>query len=130
MCIRDSSWQAAGNGTNYGGWGLSLTARTMARFGELYRNRGVWDGKQVVPAAWADTATTAHCTTPWNGDYGYLFWLPKIPGFFGTRGAYGQNIYVSRALEVVVVFTSDLPVGSADTTLDGLMRERIAPAIK
>jgi CubicO group peptidase (beta-lactamase class C family) len=128
--VTDYSWQAAGNGTNHGGWGLSLTPRTMARFGELYRNRGVWNGKQVVPAAWADTATTSHCTTPWNGDYGYLFWLPKVSGFFGTRGAYGQNIYVNRALEVVVVFTSDLPVGSADVTLDRLMRTRIAPAIK
>jgi CubicO group peptidase (beta-lactamase class C family) len=127
--VTDFAWQAAGNGTNYGGWGLSLTPRTMARFGELYRNRGVWNGKQVVPAAWADTATAVHSSTPWNGDYGYLFWLPNVPGYFGTRGAYGQNIYVNRSLEVVVVFTADLPVGSADATLDSLMRRRIAPAI-
>jgi len=128
--VTNVAWQAAGNGTNFGGWGLSLTPRAMARFGELYRNNGVWQGKQVVPASWATTATTAHCSTPWNGDYGYLFWIPAITGFFGTRGAYGQNIYVNRALELVVVFTSDLPVSSADMTLDSLVSQYLLPAMK
>jgi CubicO group peptidase (beta-lactamase class C family) len=128
--VSNVGWQAAGNGTNYGGWGLSLTPRDMARFGELYRNRGAWKGNQVVPTSWADIATSSHCSTPWNGDYGYLFWIPKIAGFFGTRGAYGQNIYVNRTLELVVVFTSDLPVESADMTLDKLLSAQVVPAIK
>ncbi len=84
----------------------------------------------MVPESWADIATSVHCSTPWNGAYGYLFWIPNIPGFFGTRGAYGQNIYVNRTLELVVVFTSDLPIGSADMILDSLMDEKVVPAIK
>jgi len=123
-------WEAAGNGTNHGGWGLALTPREMARFGELYRNHGLWNGQQIVPADWANTATSSHCQTPWNGDYGYHFWIPNLPGFFGTRGAYGQNIYVSRERGLVVVFTADLPIESADQLLDSLMRDLVIPAVK
>jgi len=126
----DVFWAAASNGTNHGGWGLSLKPRQMARFGELYRNRGMWNGKQVVPAEWTDVATSVHCDTPWNGQYGYHFWIPRIPGFFATRGAYGQNIYINRELELVVVFTADLPINNADVTLDDLMRELILPGVK
>ena len=122
-------WQASANGTNHGGWGIELTSREMARFGELYRNRGLWNGRQIVPADWTDVATSAKCTTPWNGQYGYHFWIPDLPGFFGTRGAYGRNIYVSRELGLVVVLTSDLPTGSADVVLDGLMRTFVIPAV-
>ena len=85
---------------------------------------------QVVPAEWTDVATTAHGTTPWNAQYGYQFWIPDLPGIWGTRGAYGQNVYVSRGLGLVVAFTSDLPGGSADATLDGLVRDFILPAVK
>jgi CubicO group peptidase (beta-lactamase class C family) len=128
--IPDVTWLAAPNGTNHGGWGLSLEPRQMARFGELYRNRGVWNGEQVVPAEWTDTATAVRCDTPWNGEYGYHFWIPRIAGFFGTRGAYGQTIYVNRELELVVVFTADLPNNSADRILDDLVRDFVVPAVK
>ncbi|HKO52458.1 MAG TPA: serine hydrolase [Polyangiaceae bacterium] len=128
--IPDVSWLASSNGTNHGGWGLSLQPRQMARFGELYRNRGLWKGEQVVPAGWTDVATTAHCETPWNGQYGYHFWVPKpLPGFFATRGAYGQNIYVNRALELVIVFTADLPINNADVTLENLIRDHVVPGV-
>jgi CubicO group peptidase (beta-lactamase class C family) len=123
-------WEASSNGTNHGGWGLALTPRELARFGELYRNRGLWKGRQIVPAEWTDVATSPKCQTPWNGQYGYHFWIPNLPGFFGTRGAYGQNIYVSRELGLVVVFTSDLPVSTADGVLDSLMRTSVIPAVK
>jgi len=127
--IPDVTWQAAPNGTHHGGWGLALEPRQMARFGELYRNRGVWNGEQVVPAAWTDVVTSVHCDTPWNGQYGYHFWVPRVPGFFATRGAYGQNIYVNRELELVVVFTADLPINNADVILDDLMRDWVVPGV-
>jgi CubicO group peptidase (beta-lactamase class C family) len=128
--LKDVVWQAASNGTNYGGWGLQLTAREMTRFGELYRNRGLWNGEQIVPAEWTDVATTSKCQTPWSGQYGYLFWIPNVPGVFGTRGAFGQNIYVSRALGLVVAFTADLPMNSADSELDIIVRDMVIPAAK
>jgi CubicO group peptidase (beta-lactamase class C family) len=127
--IENVVWQASANGTNHGGWGIELSSREMARFGELYRNRGLWNSHQIVPADWTDVATSPKCTTPWNGQYGYHFWIPNLPGFFGTRGAYGRNIYVNRELDLVVVLTSDLPTGSADAVLEGLIRTFVIPAV-
>ncbi len=49
--IVNPPWAAGASGTNHGGFGLQLTAREMARFGELFRNRGLWGGQQVVPAS-------------------------------------------------------------------------------
>jgi CubicO group peptidase (beta-lactamase class C family) len=128
--ITNVTWEASANGINHGGYGLSLTPREMARFGELMRNRGQWGGRQVVSSSYVETATSVHCATYWSGSYGYLFWIPGLPGFFGTRGAYGQNIYVNRDLGVVVAVTSDLPVEEADSRLDGLMGDYIIPALK
>ncbi len=128
--LENVEWEAAANGTNHGGYGLYFSGRERARFGELYRNRGMWAGVQVVPAEWTDAATVARCTTPAKGQYGYHFWVPNLPSVFGTRGAYGQYLYVSRDLGLVVAFTAYLPVSSAGDRLDGLMREYILPAVK
>jgi CubicO group peptidase (beta-lactamase class C family) len=103
----------------------------MARFAELYRLGGKWKGRQIVPAEWVAASTSAHAATPWNGQYGYQWWLPKrTPGCFGTRGAYGQDTYVCPSLGLVVAFTSDMPVSSADANLDGLMADFILPAVQ
>jgi CubicO group peptidase (beta-lactamase class C family) len=128
--LSDVPWQAPANGTNFGGWGIALTPREMARFGELYRNQGLWDGEQIVPADWTDTATTPRCETPWNAQYGYYFWIPKLSGFFATSGLYGQNIYVNRELGLVAVFTADLSVTGANSFLESLMRDFVIPAMK
>ncbi len=127
--ISDVVWEASGNGTHHGGWGIQLTPREMARFGELYRNRGVWEGKQIVPAEWTDSATVARCRTTHNGSYGYHFWIPELPGFFGTRGAFGRNIYISRELGLVVVLTANLPIPVANDILDRLVRNFVVPAV-
>jgi CubicO group peptidase (beta-lactamase class C family) len=129
--IADPPWAAGKDGIPYGGWGLELTPREMARFGELYRLGGKWKGRQVVPAEWVGESTKAHSETPWNGQYGFQWWLPKLlPDCFATHGAYGQNIYVCPKLGLVVAFTSDMPVAQADFNLDALMAESILPAVK
>jgi CubicO group peptidase (beta-lactamase class C family) len=130
--VDSPAWEAAENGTQYGGWGLSLTPREMARFGELYRNQGEWLGEPVVPAAWTDSSTEPRCTTPWGGQYGYHFWVPDMAdgsSFFSTLGAFGQLIYVSRELELVVVFTANIPSEVADSTLRALITDYVVPAI-
>jgi CubicO group peptidase (beta-lactamase class C family) len=129
--IADPPWAAGKDGIQHGGWGLELTTREMARFGELYRLEGKWNGRQVVPAEWVAESTKAHSETPWNGQYGYQWWLPKrLPECFATRGAYGQDTYVCPKLGLVVAFTSDMKISAADANLDGLMAEIILPAVK
>jgi len=90
--IDSPPWDAGRNGTSFGGFGLSLTAREMARFGELFRNAGAWQGQPVVPSAWTDESTMPRCPTAWGGQYGYLWWVPSLPGFFNALGSFGQMI--------------------------------------
>ena len=126
--ISDPPWIAGQNGTNHGGWGLSLTTREMARFGELFRNDGRWQSQSVVPAAWTDTSTTPRCPTSWGGEYAYHWWVPPLPGFFNTLGAFGQVIYVSRERGLVVVFTANLPNEMANSIFQQIIRDYVVPA--
>jgi CubicO group peptidase (beta-lactamase class C family) len=121
-------WDAGQNGTNFGAFGLSLTAREMARFGELFRNSGTWQGKTVIPSAWTDESTTARCSTAWGGQYGYLWWVPGIPGFFNALGSFGQMIYVSRERGLVIVFTAYMQNDVAKNNLEQLVRDYVVPA--
>jgi CubicO group peptidase (beta-lactamase class C family) len=127
--LTDVAWQASPNGTNFGGWGLELTPREMLRFGELYRNRGLWNGQQIVPADWTDVATAPKCDTG-NAHYGYYFWIPNLPGFFCALGLEGQDIYISRELGLVAVFTANLSVTSAGLSFEDLLRDFVIPAMK
>jgi CubicO group peptidase (beta-lactamase class C family) len=123
-------WEAGQNGTQFGGFGLSLTSRQMARFGELYRNSGSFLGAEVVPAAWTDESTEPRCDTPWGGQYAYHFWVPSTAtGFFQTLGARGQVIFVNRELELVIVFTGDIPDETANSEFQVLIRGFIAPSV-
>ncbi len=127
--IDDPPWTAGQNGTHHGGWGLSLTSREMARFGELFRNRGAWDEEQIVPAAWTDASTTPRCATPWGMQYAYHWWVPNLQGFFSTIGAFGQQIFVSREHRLVIVFTAHLPSEQANSIYEELLRTYVLPAL-
>jgi CubicO group peptidase (beta-lactamase class C family) len=95
--------------------GLLLTPHDFAKIGELYRNGGVWNGTQVVPADWARTSITANGphvqpdrvilndhTLPFG--YGYQWWLPKGDlGEFSAIGIYNQFVYVDPSRGVVIV---------------------------
>jgi CubicO group peptidase (beta-lactamase class C family) len=128
--IEKLSWEADPDGTQYGGYGLSLRPRDLARVGLLYLAEGKWNGQQLVPREWIAAQTRAHAETPWfGGAYGYLCWVPKIGGF-ATRGYMGQNMYVFPDRDLIVVFNAALPYQRADPDLDDLVREFVLPAVK
>jgi CubicO group peptidase (beta-lactamase class C family) len=128
--IKDLRWLVDDGGTQYGGWGLFLRPRDLARFGQLYLQRGRWQGKQVVPEAWVVESTRARTATPWpGGDYGYQVWVPKFGGFV-LRGYLGQEVFVFPEKDLVVVFTADLPSNRADVVADQLVREYVLAALK
>ena len=95
--------------------GLNLTARDFAKIGELYRNNGVWGGKQIVPQDWANASVTPDAAHLEPGKvivgghvfpfgYGYQWWVPegKI-GEFAAIGVYNQFVYVDPSRGVVIV---------------------------
>jgi CubicO group peptidase (beta-lactamase class C family) len=89
--------------------GLNLTTRDYARMGELFRNQGAFQGKQIVPADWVSERTQPSAKTkPGRIQYGYQWWIPEDaePGEFLARGVYGQYIYINRPAKTVVAVNS------------------------
>lgn len=100
-------------GTASGGGGLNTTLRDLARFGEMIRNKGKFNGQQVVPeAAVADLTTpgdkakfavAGYKTLP-NWSYRDMWWQSNnANGAFAARGIYGQSIYIDPKAEMVIV---------------------------
>jgi CubicO group peptidase (beta-lactamase class C family) len=106
-------WSTDPNGIAFGGGGLSLTPRDMAKFGYLYLAGGVWEGEQIVPAEWIETSTT-------RPHYGYLWWRLGNGGY-AALGYKGQRIVVIPDLDMVVVVTGDMPGTTSGYLVDGLV---------
>jgi len=96
--------------------GLNLITRDYARMGMLYRDKGMINGKQVVPAQWIEDSITpdAPHLMPGTRDsattdfgYGYQWWLPSdMDQDFLAMGIYGQYIYINRKYNVVIAQNS------------------------
>jgi CubicO group peptidase (beta-lactamase class C family) len=110
-------WTSAPDGVAFGGGGLSLTPRAMAKFGYLYLQGGVWEGRQVVPAEWVEASVTP-------ATYGYQWWR-LAGGGYAALGFGGQRIVVVPDLELVLVITGD----SSGMT-SGYLVGTFVPAVK
>lgn len=102
----ESGWVADPQGINTAGWGLFITPADMAKIGQLYLNRGAWNGRQLVSAEWIDESTTEH--SRWDKLlYGYLWWI--VDGnehSYAAMGDGGNVIYVNPAKNLVVAIAS------------------------
>ena len=109
--IDNPTWEASPQGVSAGGYGLSVRTEDIARFGQLYLQKGKWDGKQLVPEAWVDAATarqTSNGSNPksdWDQGYGYQFWRCRHGAYRGD-GAFGQYCVVMPDRDAVLVITS------------------------
>ena len=96
--------------------GLNATSRDYARFAQMILQEGQWNGKQIVPADWIRTSTSAIAPAPADVSsifgYGYQWWIPPMSdGTHSTdevlgRGIYGQYIYINRSVNTVIIKTS------------------------
>jgi CubicO group peptidase (beta-lactamase class C family) len=127
-------WPADPQGIHFGGNEMRLTPRAMLAFGELYRNGGVHDGRQVVPAEWVRESLTPRASSRWTGDgYGYGWFVSRVRGYpmFYAWGYGGQFIFIVPDLALTVVTTSD-PDGTRERehqqAIRQLLREVIVPA--
>jgi CubicO group peptidase (beta-lactamase class C family) len=112
--IEGATWEECPRGYNTGGFGLNLKTEDIARFGQFLLQRGMWEGKQLLPADWVDEATARHVengtadgTSDWGMGYGYQFWR-CIPGCYRGDGAFGQYCIVVPQLDTVFAITSGL----------------------
>jgi len=139
MQITDAVWWSPYTLAN-GGSGLFLTARDLAKFGQLYLDGGAWQGQQLISADWIAASITPHVDLSigfvHSHGYGYQWWLDNLPyrgqqlETWVTSGYGGQYTFVVPGLDLVVAFTGhNYENGQGIENLYSMMRFRILPAI-
>ncbi len=129
--IEHPNWMTSAQGISLGGYGLSIRTEDIARFGLLYLNKGKWNGKQLIPAAWVAAATarqTSNGSDPnsdWDQGYGYQFWRARHNIYRGD-GAFGQFCIIMPDQDAVVAITS----GTKDMAgVMNLVWDKLLPAM-
>ena len=136
--ITDAVWPSSPGGISRGGVGLGMLPCDMAKVGQLYLHKGMWEGRQVVPGAWVEASSRDHMAESRHGGYGYQWWVQKPDLFarlglarftpvFDARGYGGQFIFVIPAEKMVVVFCSWMK-GFDQTIPIKLLQSEILPA--
>src|SRR5882672_7410633 len=97
--ITQPVWNTNWQGINLGGYGLNARTEDIARFGQLYLQKGKWNGKQLIPPEWVEMATTKQVSngsnpkSDWDQGYGFQFWRCRNGAYRGD-GAFGQYCIV------------------------------------
>jgi CubicO group peptidase (beta-lactamase class C family) len=102
--IQEVFWESDPQGFTHGWGDLHLKPRDAAKLGYLWLNRGVWEGKQIVPSAWVADAVKVHSQTGVKDNYGYGWWVSDDSYFALGRG--GQHVKVYPTVNAIVVTTA------------------------
>lgn len=130
--FKNPTWVTSPQGITAGAYGLSVRTEEIARFGQLYLGKGMWNGKQLIPATWVEQATAMQTsngsapTSDWDQGYGYQFWRSRHNSFRGD-GAFGQYCMVIPELDAVVAITSG--VRNMQQVMN-LVWDKLLPAMK
>jgi hypothetical protein len=131
-------WETDPHGINTGGWGLRVKTEDMAKFGQLYLQKGKWNGKQILPNGWVEEATTFKIdqapdapkskkdVSDWMQGYGYQFWRCRNNAF-RADGAFGQYIIVMPDQDAVIAIQAESPDMQDEINL---VWKYLLPAIK
>ena len=131
--IEHPEWGATTEGFNFGGYGLFIRTEDIAKFGQLYLQKGKWNGKQLLPEKWIAAATSRQVdndkapsgrTADWQQGYGFQFWRCQHNAYRGD-GRDGQICLVMPEQDAVLAITAQ--TGQMQTELD-LVWEKILPA--
>jgi CubicO group peptidase (beta-lactamase class C family) len=138
LSIEGMDWEVDPRGINCGGWGLRLRTEDMAKFGQLFLQKGKWNGKQLLPASWIQEASTLKIyqapdapqskkdSSDWMQGYCYQMWRCRHNAF-RADGAYGQYIIVMPDQDAVIAITAE----TADMQSElNLIWDYLLPAIK
>jgi CubicO group peptidase (beta-lactamase class C family) len=110
--IENPTWEVDPHGINLGGTGLHIKLEDIARFGQMYLQKGIWQGQRLVPEEWIAEATKATSdnrntqTNPdWTVGYGYQFWRCRHNAYRGD-GAFGQYCIILPEQDAVLTMIS------------------------
>ena len=116
--IKGMDWETDLQGISTGGWGLRLKTEDMAKFAELFLQKGKWDGKQILPQGWAEEASTMKImqdpnapqskkdSSDWLQGYCYQMWRCRHNAFRGD-GAFGQFMIVMPDQDAALAITAE-----------------------
>jgi CubicO group peptidase (beta-lactamase class C family) len=114
--IENPEWGSSPEGNSLGGYGLKLCTEDIAKFGQLYLQKGKWNGKQLIPEKWIELATSKQVPNDqeshskigidWVQGYGFQFWRCTHNAFRGD-GAGGQLCVVIPDKDTVIAITAD-----------------------
>ncbi len=115
--ITGIQWEADSNGISAGGWGLRMKTVDMVKLGQLYLQKGVWEGERLLPASWIEDASSPlvyqrpdrtpaeNATDEGAQGYGYQIWI-STHNSYRADGAYGQFILVMPEQDAVIAITA------------------------
>ena len=136
--IKGMDWEENLQGINSGGWGLRIHTEDMAKFAQLFLQKGQWKGKTILPAAWVEEASTMKImqdpharqsqkdSSDWLQGYCYQMWRCRHNAYRGD-GAFGQYMLVMPDQDAVMAITSETPDLQGELNL---VWEYILPAMK
>jgi len=119
--IQNATWETNAQGINTGGYGLKVKTRDIAALGQLYLQKGRWNGKRLLSEEWVNLATSKQIgngdrpDSDWSQGYGFQFWRCRHHAFRGD-GAFGQYCLVMPDQDSVLAITSGL--GNMQQVLD------------
>ncbi|MBU3191366.1 beta-lactamase family protein [Clostridium bowmanii] len=111
--IEGATFETCPKGINTGGFGLSIKTEDIAKFGQMYLEKGMYNGKALIPEAWVVEATKSHISngsskdSDWEQGYGYQFWRCRHNAYRGD-GAFGQYCVVMPDQDMVVAINSGI----------------------
>jgi len=134
--IDHTQWRTTPEGFTLGWVGLSLHTESIAKLGQLYLQKGRWNGTQLIPETWVEQATRkqvshdqgspARREADWQQGYGFQFWR-CTHNAFRAEGSGGQFCVVMPDQDVVVAMTADAVDMQGELTAIG---ERLLPAFQ
>jgi CubicO group peptidase (beta-lactamase class C family) len=127
------AWPRDAQGYHFGDCCIKLSARDMAKLGQLMLDDGRWQGAQIVSAEWVRTSTRPQVPAGGAAEhYGYQWWVTEADGHpaYAAVGRYGQLVEVVPPLDLVVVVSSVAAPGNAGDSMVSMVSYVVAPAFR
>jgi hypothetical protein len=132
--IENAAWQESPQGIAAGGIGLNIKTEAIARFGQFYLQKGLWQDKQLLSEAWVTEATAIQMSngddteSDWAQGYGYQFWRCRHGAYRGD-GVFGQYCIVMPEQDAVLAITGGMDVFDMQQPLN-LVWNLLLPAMR
>ena len=134
--IKNFKWQFTPQNVANTAGSLQLSSLDYAKYGQLYKNHGIWNGKQILSKEWVTKSLSHQINISEDEFYGYLFWNKtyKVNGknyeVYYSSGNGGNRIFIFKDQPIVIVITStayNTPYG--EKQVEKIMQQHLIPTI-